>query len=129
MNAHRLSQACAKTGLSERQIREYERQGLVEGVVRTAGLQRTYTDEQIERLRLIKKMRDAQLSLADIRLTLRVLGRSGLGIEAEGIRRVRAVLISIRSLLVIADEILSALEKRAARYDPPPAPITRSRVA
>jgi DNA-binding transcriptional MerR regulator len=98
--------------MSERRIREYERLGLLENVQRSIGGQRTYTAEHVERLLVIRRMREAQMPLADIKLSLRVLGRHALGVEAEGIRRIRALLRQLKSEVALADELAAALERR-----------------
>ncbi len=63
----RIQEAAAETGLTPRAIRYYEELGLLRPAARTDGAYRLYDDDDIERLRFIKGLRDdAGFSLAEI---------------------------------------------------------------
>lgn len=62
-----IGAVCERTGLSARTIRYYEELGLLPGVRRRAGGRRVYGDEQLERLRFIRRLQLLGLSLAEIR--------------------------------------------------------------
>jgi|GEM_PF-5096009 len=113
MDEWRLGQVSSRTGLSPRRIRQYEKLGLLQGVRRTTGNQRTFTDEHLDRLEVIKRMRAAGMPLADIKLAVRVLEGRALGVETEGIDRVLALCASIRARLGITEELVQALRERA----------------
>ena len=65
-----ISEAAAKTGLSAKQIRDYEKQNLLPETKRTQSGYRTYSAAQIERLHFIRHARAVGFSLAQIRQLL-----------------------------------------------------------
>ena len=63
-----IEQVAARTGLTKRTLRYYEEVGLLPPTNRTEGNYRRYSEEDIQRLERIKKLRDLLgFSLADIR--------------------------------------------------------------
>jgi MerR family transcriptional regulator, repressor of the yfmOP operon len=63
-----IEQVAAQTGLTKRTLRYYEEMGLLPPTGRTEGNYRRYSEEDIQRLERIKKLRDLLgFSLADIR--------------------------------------------------------------
>src|SRR5919202_7147544 len=74
----RIGEAAEATGLTPRAIRYYEKLGLLEPATHVSGANRRYDDEDIERLKLIGRLREVVgLSLAEVRTYL----------EAESERR------------------------------------------
>ena len=69
----RIRKLAGITGLTAHTIRFYEKEGLLDGrhVVREANNYRTYSDEVIDRLRLIKKFQGIGCSLAELKEILR----------------------------------------------------------
>jgi MerR family glutamine synthetase transcriptional repressor len=65
-----MAEVRRQTGLTERQIRYYEAQGLVHPV-RSAGRQRLFSGEDVDRLLLIKQWLDTGMSLKTVRERLR----------------------------------------------------------
>jgi DNA-binding transcriptional MerR regulator len=65
-----LGEACRRSGLSEFQVRWYEKLGLIGGVERSGGRQRRYSDEQVARLEQIARWRQQRLSIRDIKAVL-----------------------------------------------------------
>ena len=66
-----IEQVAARTGLTKRTLRYYEEVGLLPPTGRTEGNYRRYSEEDIQRLDRIKKLRDLLgFSLADIRKLL-----------------------------------------------------------
>lgn len=55
--SRRIGEVAERVGLSLRTVRYYEEQGLIEPAGRTDGGFRLYTDDQVERLLLIKQMK------------------------------------------------------------------------
>ena len=67
MNIQQVEQT---TGLTARQIREYEKIGLIPAITRTPSGYRDYSQDSIERLQFIKRARDVDFSLAEIKVLL-----------------------------------------------------------
>jgi DNA-binding transcriptional MerR regulator len=91
------------TGNTVRTIRFYEEQGLLHPAEVSEGGHRRYTDEELERLRLIGDLRELGLSLSDIKSMLDL--RAGCGTAAE---------FAVRFHAVLAEHILQA-QKRIER--------------
>jgi MerR family transcriptional regulator, repressor of the yfmOP operon len=67
----RIGEVAEATGLTQRTIRYYEELGLLKPAAHISGGNRRYDDEDLERLSLIKRLREVVgLSLADIRTFL-----------------------------------------------------------
>jgi DNA-binding transcriptional MerR regulator len=67
----RIGDVAEATGLTPRTIRYYEEVGLLEPAAHTSGANRRYDDDDLERLRLIKRLREVVgLSLAELRAFL-----------------------------------------------------------
>jgi MerR family transcriptional regulator, copper efflux regulator len=71
----RIGEVADRVGLSLRTIRHYEEVGLVPPSGRTAGGFRLYTEEDVERLRLVKHMKPLDFSLEEMRELLDVRDR------------------------------------------------------
>jgi len=79
-----IEQVATQTGLTRRTLRYYEEVGLLTPSDRTEGNYRRYSDEDIQRIEHIKKLRDLLgFSLADIRAMLEVDDERGLLKEAN----------------------------------------------
>lgn len=65
-----IGEVAERVGLSLRTIRYYEEQGLVVPETRTEGGFRLYTEQHIDRLLLIKKMKPVGFSLDEMRTML-----------------------------------------------------------
>lgn len=79
IGTYSIEQMAAQTGLTKRTLRYYEEVGLLPPTGRTEGNYRRYSDEDIQRLEHIKKLRDLLgFSLADIRAMLEVDDERGL---------------------------------------------------
>ncbi|MEL6524671.1 MAG: MerR family transcriptional regulator [Chloroflexota bacterium] len=65
-----VQQMVTTTGLSAHTLRYYEDLGLIDVVQRAPNGHRRYTDEDIERIEFLKKMRHTGLSLDDIKAFL-----------------------------------------------------------
>jgi len=79
------------TGNTVRTVRFYEEQGLLKPAVVSGGGHRRYTQEDLERLRLILDLRELGLSLCDIRAFIAL--RAGCHTVAEFAIRFREVLL------------------------------------
>lgn len=67
---HQIGEVAEAVGLSLRTIRHYEEMGLAPPSGRSAGGFRLYTDDDIERLRLVKHMKPLEFSLDEMRQLL-----------------------------------------------------------
>lgn len=68
-----IGEVAEETGLSLRTIRYYEEMGLVTPSARTTGGFRLYSDADVARLRLIRRMKPLDFSLQEMRDVLRLL--------------------------------------------------------
>jgi len=104
----RIGEAADATGLTHRTIRYYEELGLLKPAAHVSGGNRRYDDEDLERLRLIKRLREVVgLSLADIRMFL----------ETEAEREILKAEYDATTDPVLKNEVLDRAE-----------PLLRSRV-
>ena len=70
---HQIGEVADAVGLSLRTIRHYDEMGIVVPSGRSAGGFRLYTDGDIDRLRLVKRIKPLDFSLDEIRDMLRLL--------------------------------------------------------
>lgn len=63
---YRIGELAAKVALTERTIRYYEEVGLLESVKRLDGGVRVYTDDDVRRLKFIRKLKTLGLSLQEM---------------------------------------------------------------
>ncbi|MFI6514176.1 MerR family transcriptional regulator [Spirillospora sp. NPDC050679] len=78
----RIGEVADRTGLSLRTLRHYEEVGLAPPAARSAGGFRLYTDADVARLMVIKRMKPLDFTLEEMRDLLAVLDRlrsDGLG--------------------------------------------------
>ena len=61
-----IQEVSDKTGLTAHTLRYYEKEGLISGVERTSGGFRQYTDEDLERLSLIRCLKSTGMSIREI---------------------------------------------------------------
>ena len=62
------SEVVERTGFSLDTLRYYEREGLIGPIERTAGGRRTYRQEHLDWLDLVKCLRDTGMPIADLKL-------------------------------------------------------------
>jgi DNA-binding transcriptional MerR regulator len=70
---HQIGSVADAVGLSLRTIRYYDEMGVVVPSGRSAGGFRLYTEDDIERLRIVKRMKPLEFSLDEMRDVLRLL--------------------------------------------------------
>ncbi|EHR48757.1 putative transcriptional regulator [Saccharomonospora marina XMU15] len=86
----RIGEVAARTGLSLRTIRYYEEVGLVEPSARSQGGFRLYTEPDVARLDLVKRMKPLGFQLDEMREVLLLLHDHGRGeLHPEHARRLR----------------------------------------
>ena len=74
---HQIGEVAESVGLSLRTIRHYEEVGVVVPSGRSAGGFRLYTDAEVDRLRLVRRMKPLNFSLEEIRDVLALLDTLG----------------------------------------------------
>ncbi|MFC7464656.1 MerR family transcriptional regulator [Brachybacterium sp. GCM10030252] len=100
-----------RTELSLRTLRHYDEIGLVTPSERTEGGFRLYSEQDVERILLIRRMKPLDFSLEQMRELLDVADAAdGPGAPAEALR-------TLREFEQIAIERRSALEKKVAMAD------------
>ena len=112
-----IQEVAAGTGLTPRSIRYYEEIGLIRPAARSQGAYRLYDASDVERLALIRELRDvAGFSLAEIALLLededaRIRDRERFGATGEPAEK-RAIL---RDLILRMERQVATLEAKADR--------------
>lgn len=123
---HQIGEVAEAVGLSLRTIRHYEEVGLVPPSGRTAGGFRLYTDDDVERLRVVKQMKPLDFTLEEMRDLLQV--REWLAGEVAGEERETLVgrlamyavaaqtrCEALRSQLESAEAITATLRREVSR--------------
>ena len=64
--SYSMKEVCGKTGLTAHTLRYYEKEGLLQGISRTAGGLRVYTDADLETLGLICCLKNTGMQLEEI---------------------------------------------------------------
>ena len=111
---HQIGEVADAVGLSLRTIRHYEEVDLVPPSGRSNGGFRLYTDDDIERLRLVKHMKPLDFSLEEMRELLGALDRLAEGVE--GGRR-RQLLERVAMYAAAADARCEKLREQLQRAE------------
>ena len=105
----RIGDAAAEAGLGATAIRFYEKQGVLPGPERTDSGYRDYSDEDVDLLRFVRRARNLEIPLDDVRqiVELRTRGQ----VPCEVVRRViareaTAIESRIAELQVLRDEFM-----------------------
>lgn len=124
-----IGEVASRTGLSLRTIRYYEEMELVTPSARTAGGFRLYTEDDLARLSLIKRMKPLDFSLEEMRDLLSVIDdlgtatgkkRDGLVERLRMYREAAEVRVeAIRGQLAMADGFASDLQAEVGRHQAP----------
>ncbi len=137
---HQIGEVAETVGLSLRTIRHWDEVGLVPPSGRSAGGFRLYTDDDIDRLRLAKRMKPLGFPLEEMRSVFDVLDR--LGTRRLPAKERSALLerlagfadladsscARLREQLTAAEELASSLRREATRHrDPAETPDRRGR--
>ncbi|MGI5165777.1 MerR family transcriptional regulator [Spirillospora sp. CA-253888] len=108
----RIGEVADRTGLSLRTLRHYEEVGLAPPTARSAGGFRLYTDADVARLLVIKRMKPLDFTLEEMRDLLAVLDRlRSAGVDGTERARLAGRLASYRTEV---EERCAALRKRLA---------------
>lgn len=101
------------TNTTLRTVRFYEEAGILRPARRTEGGHRLFVREELERLRLVSDMREAGLSLDDIRSLLELQSKARTGGEAAraASASLKEILASLRSKLEVLQRLSGDLER------------------
>jgi MerR family transcriptional regulator, repressor of the yfmOP operon len=75
VGGYRIGEISQRLGLTERTIRYYEELGLLESVKRVEGGRRVYTDDDVQRLKFIQKLKMLGLTLQEMLELEQMYGR------------------------------------------------------
>jgi MerR family copper efflux transcriptional regulator len=107
-----IGELAEKTGLSLRTIRHYDEVGLLEPTGRTVGGFRLYTQDDLARLMLIRRMKPLGFTLEEMTELLRIIDTlGGAGTLDPAVRR------DLDGFITQAVERRSALQKQLAMAD------------
>lgn len=126
---YQIGEVAESVGLSLRTIRHYEEVGLVPPSGRSAGRFRLYTDDDVERLLLVKQMKPLDFSLEEMRELLELRSRLATG-DSDGEQPVLVERLEVfaaaaerrcdtlRGQLEAAQAMARTLRREARRYRP-----------
>lgn len=123
-----IGEVAERTGLSLRSIRYYGEVGLVEPSARSQGGFRLYTEPDVERLKLIMRMKPLDFTLEEMGELLAILdglhaeagdAESSLLLERLAVYRVAAEerSLALREQLRVAEEFRRYIQDAATRVD------------
>jgi MerR family copper efflux transcriptional regulator len=120
-----IGEVAQRVGLSLRTIRYYEEMGLVVPSARSAGGFRLYTETDVARLALIKRMKPLDFSLDESRDLLSVLDALDASSESEKevlverlelfLDAARARVVAVQEKLAVAEEFADELSRELQR--------------
>jgi DNA-binding transcriptional MerR regulator len=108
-----IGEVAERVGLSLRTVRYYEEVGLATPSARSEGGFRLYSEDDVQRLLVVKRMKPLGLSLEEMRELLEVLERSARPEELE-IADLREVVAGLESYGERGDERIAQLERELA---------------
>lgn len=127
-----IGQVAERTGLSVRTVRHYDEVGLIVPSARSAGGFRLYTEDDIDRLLLVRRMKPLGFTLEEMRELLDAVGvlegPGGGDLGAAGLAQARAVVagyderardrvVELRRTLAAAEELAGRLAAHARVRD------------
>jgi DNA-binding transcriptional MerR regulator len=114
-----IGEVATRTGLSLRTIRYYEEVGLVEPSARSQGGFRLYTSTDVQRLRLIARMKPLEFTLEQMRQLLDAIDRltSGARLNKSECARLRTSLGEFRQAIQVRCETLREQLATAQAFD------------
>lgn len=118
MSTHRqIGEVAKRTELSINTIRHYDEAGLVTPSARSAGGFRLYTDADIDRLLVIRRMKPLGFTLEEMGELLAALDapaddRAATELVADFFERARKSCVTLRTQLAYAEELTDVLAAR-----------------
>ncbi len=120
-----IGEAASRSGVSVKMIRYYESVGLIAAAKRTASNYRTYSEDDVHRLRFVRRARDLGFSVAEIAELLGLWGnrrRSAAQVKALALKHVEALKAQIESTQAMV-RTLEGLARACHGGDRPDCPI------
>ncbi len=115
MKSYSISQIARARGLSRSTLLYYDRLGVLRASGRTGSGYRYYTEKDLGRLKRIGELRDAGLSLKEIRRVLSSGGKPGLTLLENRMRETAENIVSLKN----QQRRLAAMLRRVASGKPP----------
>jgi len=109
-----IGEVSERTGLTADTLRYYERIGLLPGINRNAGGQRRYSDDDLGRLRFIRRAQAMDFSLDEIGGLLQLREQPGdVRSEVRGMteQKLRAIETRIGELVQLRDELAGLVDQ------------------
>lgn len=106
---HTIGEASAESGVSAKMIRHYEAMGLIPAAARTESNYRLYSNEDVHRLRFIKRARLLGFSMKQIEVLLGLWadpGRSSREVKALALAHADELEARIREMAAMRDTLL-----------------------
>jgi DNA-binding transcriptional MerR regulator len=110
----RPNDVARRTGVSTDTLRHYERLGLLPEVARTSAGYRTYTDETVARVRMVRRALLVGFSLAELSSILAVRRRGGAPcrrVRALAGERLQALIARIAEMQTLREDLETVLEE------------------
>jgi Cu(I)-responsive transcriptional regulator len=107
-----IGKLAAATGVNIETVRYYERAGLIAAPARTSGNYRSYRDEDVARLRFIRRTRDLGFSVEQVRALLSISGEKDRDcgtVEAIASEHLAEVDRKIADLTALRSELAAAV--------------------
>ena len=116
---HTTGDMARLTGNTLRTVRFYEEAGVLRPARRTEGGHRLFDNRELERLSLVSDMREAGMSLEDVRSLLELKERAGTGGEAAKMATVALgdLLGSLRTKLEVLARLSNDIERTVAQAE------------
>ncbi len=116
---HHIGAVAERTGLSLRSLRHWEEVGLITPSARTEGGFRLYTEDDIDRILLVRRMKPLGYTLEEMGALLELSETIAEGTDTDAIAQLDALLEDARARrdklserLAMADEFIAILERR-----------------
>jgi MerR family copper efflux transcriptional regulator len=120
---HQIGEVADRLGLSLRTVRYYEEMGLITPAERTEGGFRLYSNDEIERLTLIKEMKPLGFTIQEMRALLDAQDTLRQGADANALDALKGFataakrkVAELREQLDRAEKFSRALERKARRH-------------
>lgn len=116
---HTTGDMARLTGNTLRTVRFYEEAGVLRPARRTEGGHRLFDDRELERLQLVSDMREAGMSLEDVRSLLELKERANSGGEAAktATAALGDLLASLRKKLEVLTRLSADIERTVAQAE------------
>lgn len=120
----KIGEAAIRSGVSAKMIRYYEEIGLISSAIRAGNGYRNYEEQDVHRLRFVRRARDLGFSVERIRELLRLWSDRGASHDVKQIAlvHVEALNTDIQKLTALRDSVLD-LAARCHGDDRPECPI------